>query len=74
MIFNSSSINVKIFSDFQKEWCTFGLKKKDLKKIEIIHFQALNVLNMQIYFLFGSHFKHVGFAINRIYSKKFMKV
>jgi hypothetical protein len=40
-------INVKIFSNFQKEWCTFGRKKGHLKKTKIVHSQGLSVLNMQ---------------------------
>jgi hypothetical protein len=52
-IFISSSpfafliINVKIISNFQKEWCTFGRKKGCLRKTKIIHFQSLSALNMQ---------------------------
>jgi hypothetical protein len=52
-IFISSSpfalliINVKILSNFQKEWSIFGRKKKRLKKTKIVHFQGLNALNMQ---------------------------
>jgi hypothetical protein len=40
------NINVKILSNFQKEWCTFGRKKERLKKIRIVYFQNLNALNM----------------------------
>ncbi len=39
-------INIKIFFNFQKEWCTFRLKKRCLKKTKIVHSQGLNVLNM----------------------------
>jgi hypothetical protein len=52
-IFISSSlfaliiINVKILSNFQKQWCTFGRKKRHLKKIRIVHSQGLSALNMQ---------------------------
>ncbi len=31
-------INVKIPSNFQNEWCTFGKRKGCLKKIKIVHF------------------------------------
>jgi len=34
-------INVKILSNFQKKWCTFGRKKGRLKKIGIVHSQGL---------------------------------
>jgi hypothetical protein len=70
-IFISSSpfalliINVKILSNFQKAWCTFGKKKK-----RIIHSQGLSALNMQKHFWFVSSFEHVNFAINGKYSKK----
>jgi hypothetical protein len=64
-------INVKILSNFQKEWCTFGKKKRRLKKkTKIVHFRGLNALNMQKHFLFVSNFEHVNFAINGKYSKK----
>jgi len=62
-------INVKILSNFQKGWCTFGRKKGRLKK-KTIHFQSLSILNMQKHFLFMSNFEHVKFAINGKYSKK----
>ncbi len=62
-------MNVKILSNFQKECCTFGRKKRCLKKIRIVHFQGLNALNMQKHFLFVSNFEHVNFVINRKYSK-----
>jgi hypothetical protein len=63
------NINVKILSNFQKEWCTFGRKKGHLKKIRIVHSQNLNALNMQKHFLFVSNFEHVNFTINGKYSK-----
>jgi len=75
-IFISSSpfafliINVKIFSNFQKEWCTFGKKKGCLKKTRTIHYQGLSVLNMQKHFWFVSNFEHVNFAINGTYFQK----
>jgi hypothetical protein len=75
IIFISSSpfafliINVKILSNFQKEWCTFG-RKKDLKKTRIVHSWGLDALNMQKHFWFVSNFEHVNFAINRKYFKK----
>ncbi len=41
-------INVKVLPNFQKEWCTFGRKKRCLKNTRaFVHFQALNALNMQ---------------------------
>jgi hypothetical protein len=43
-------INVKILSNFQKEWCTFGRKKMMFKKKKIAHYQGLNALNMQRHF------------------------
>jgi hypothetical protein len=39
-------INVKIVFNFQKEWCTFGKEKRMFEKINIVHFQGLNALNM----------------------------
>jgi hypothetical protein len=62
-------INGKILSNFQKEWCTFGLKKGHLKKTKSVHSWGLSVLNMQKYFWFVSSFEHVNFAINEKYSK-----
>ncbi len=53
-------INVKILSNFQMEWCTFGRKKK---------FQSLSVFNMQKHFWLVSSFKNVNFAVNGKYSK-----
>jgi hypothetical protein len=43
--------------------------KKNLNKIKTIHFQGLNVFNMQKHFLFVSSFEHINFAINGKYSK-----
>jgi hypothetical protein len=44
-------INVKMLSNFQKEWCTFGRKKGCLeKKIKNVHSQGLSALNMQKHF------------------------
>ncbi len=43
-LFSFLIINVKILSNFQKEWCTFGRKKKCLKKTRTVHFQSLNPL------------------------------
>jgi len=74
--FHSSSpfalliINVKILSNFEKEWCTFG-RKRLFEKTRIIHFQGLSVLNMQKKNLFVSSFEHVNFSINGKYSKIF---
>ncbi len=48
-------INVKILSNFQKEWCTFGKKKWCLKK-KTIHSQSLSALNMQKNFWFVSNY------------------
>ncbi len=45
------------------------VKKGRLKKTKTIHFQGLNVLDMQKHFWFMSSFKHVKFAINGKYSK-----
>ncbi len=76
IIFISSSpfalliTNVKILSNFQKEWCTFGRKKRCLKKIRIVHSWGLNGLNMQKQFWFASSFELINFAINGKYSKK----
>ncbi len=63
-------INVKILSNFQKEWCTFGRRKICLKKTKIVHFRGLSALNMQKRFWFVSSFEHVNFAINAKYSKE----
>jgi hypothetical protein len=64
-------INVKILSNFQKEWCTFGRKKRSLKNTRtFVHLWALNALNMQKHFLFLSSFEHVNFVTTRKYSKK----
>ncbi len=70
-LFSLLIINVKILSNFQKEWCTFDFKKKRLKKTMIIHSWGLSALNMQKHFLFVSSFEHVNFAINGKYSKNF---
>jgi len=64
-------INVKILSNFHKEWCTFGRKKKILRKIRTIHSASLNVLNMQFFFGCVSNFKHINFAIDEKYFKNF---
>jgi len=75
-IFISSSpfaliiINVKILSNFKKEWCTFGRKKGRLKKTRIVHSQGLSAFNMQFLKKIVSSFEHVNFAINGKYSKK----
>jgi hypothetical protein len=61
-------INVKILSNFQKEWCTFGRKKRHLKQTRIVHSRGLSALNMQTHFLFVSSFEHVK-LINGKYSK-----
>jgi len=48
IIFISSSslalliINVKVVFNFKKEWCTFGRKKKHLKKTRTAYPQGLN--------------------------------
>jgi hypothetical protein len=63
-------INVKIFSNFQKEWCTFGRKKGTFEK-RLVHSLSLNAFNMQKHFWFLSSFEHVDFAINEKYSKFF---
>jgi len=63
-------INEKVLFNFQKEWCTFGKKKRHLKKTKTIHSQSLNALNMQKHFWFVSIFEHANFAINEKYSKK----
>jgi hypothetical protein len=62
-------INIKILSNFQKEWCTFGKNKGHLKKTRTIHSWGLNALNMQKHFSFVSIFEHVKFLINGKYSK-----
>jgi hypothetical protein len=70
-------INVKILSNFQKEWCTFGRKKGHLKKTRTVHFwglNTLNALNMQKHFWFVSSFEHVNFATNEKIPKKIMTI
>jgi hypothetical protein len=37
-LFTLLIFNVKILSNFQKEWWTFGRKKGCLKEIKIVHF------------------------------------
>jgi hypothetical protein len=75
-IFSSSSpfalliINVRILSNFQEEWCTFGRKKK-VKKKRVVHSQGLSAFNMPKHFLFVLIFEHRNFAINGKYSKFF---
>jgi hypothetical protein len=66
--------NVKILSNFQKEWCTFGRKKKCLKKTKIVHSWSLSALNMQKHFWFMSSFEHVNFAIDGKYSKNIITI
>ncbi len=46
------------------------VEKKCLKKTKIVHFQGLNALNMQKYFVYVSKFEHIKFAINGKYFKK----
>jgi hypothetical protein len=62
-VIKTNFINVKILSNFSKEGCTFGRIKRHVKNTKIVHFQYLNVLNMQ------KHLWHVNFAINEKYSK-----
>ncbi len=57
-------IDVKILSNFKKEWCMFCRKKRRLKKIRNVHYYGLSVLNMQKHFWFVSNFEHVNFTIN----------
>jgi hypothetical protein len=45
-LFSFLIIDVKILSNFQKEWCTL-VEKKHLKKMRIVHFQGFSTLNMQ---------------------------
>jgi hypothetical protein len=45
-------INVQIFSNFQKEWCIFDIKKWRLKKkTRIIHSRGLGALKMIYLFI-----------------------
>ncbi len=45
-------VNVKILSNFHKEWCTLGRKKKTfVQKTTTVHFRCLSALNMQKTFL-----------------------
>ncbi len=67
-------INVKILSNFQKEWCTFGgkknvWKKKDcsLSKFECFE-QAKNIFDL------SQAFGRVSFAINGKYFQKNMTI
>jgi hypothetical protein len=62
-------INVKILSNFQKEWCTFGRKKmfeksRDYPLLRFVCFEHVN------FFLFVSSCEHIKFSINGKYSKK----
>ncbi len=63
-------INVKILSNFQKEWCTLGRKKGCLKKTKIVHSWGFNALNMQKQFWFVLSVENVNFAINGKYFQK----
>jgi hypothetical protein len=63
-------INVKILSNFQKEWRTFGKKMDVWKKTKNVHFRGLSALNIQEQFLFVLSFEHVNFTINWKYFKK----
>ncbi len=52
IIFNSSPfafliINVKILSNFEKEWCRFDRRKRRLKKTRTVHFRNSNALEMK---------------------------
>ncbi len=62
-------INVKIFSNFQKNGAHL-IEKSHLKKTRIIHSQGLSAFNMQKHFWFVLSFEHVNFANNEKYSKK----
>ncbi len=76
IIFISSSpfalliINVKILSNFQKDWCTFG-RKNDVWKKQGLSIFEVRVLWTHNFFSFVWNFDHVRFAINGKYSKFF---
>jgi hypothetical protein len=63
-------INVKMFSNFKNEWCTFDPKKGCWKNIYIVHCKNLVILNMQKDSWFASNFEQSNFASNGAYSKK----
>jgi len=48
------------------------VKKRTIKtkKLRIVHFRGLSILNMQKHFWFISSFEHVSFIVNETYSKK----
>jgi len=65
-------INVKILSNFQKEWCTIS-RKKDVEKNKDCPFSKLSAF-MQKHFWFILNFEHVNFVINEKYSINFITI
>jgi hypothetical protein len=63
-------INNKILSNFQKQWCTFGSKKKHLKKNKDCPLSRFECFGHAKTVWFVSSFEHVNFAINEKYSQK----
>jgi len=64
--------NVRILSNFQKEWCTFGRKKDDFSKNKDCSLLMFECFEHAILFWFVSSFEHLNFAINGKYSQKIM--
>jgi hypothetical protein len=64
-------INVKILSNFQKEWCTFGRKKKTFEKKKDHPLSRLDCFEYANFKKIVPSFEHVNFAINGKYSKYF---
>ncbi len=56
-------VNIKILSNFQKEWCTLGRKKTHLKKNKNCPLSRFECFEHVIYFLYVSNFEHVNFAL-----------
>jgi len=63
-------INLKILSNFQKEWCTFGKRKDVWKKHGLTNLEVWVFWTCNFFFWFLSSFEHVKFVINEKYSKK----
>jgi hypothetical protein len=67
--------NVRILSNFQKEWCTFGRKKNIFfKKQGLFIFDVWVLWTCNFLNLFVSSFEHVKFSINGKYSQKIMTI
>ncbi len=63
IFFPFESSMLKILSNFQKEWCTFGRKKDVWNKQRLSTFNVWMLWTCN-FFIFVLRFEHVNFAIN----------